>query len=97
LQLTLHYRQVAKEIRGVREGGNGRREGGAGPGSRNRSTQQFPEITTITTILIFNGDVELDEKLRRMDGMDGTDAWLYLYLLLSYFVFPWVVLPVLKA
>jgi len=75
-------------------------EGGAGPGSRNRSTQQFPEITLIQQFLyfiflIFNGDVELNEKLRRMDGW--MDAWLYLYLLLSYFVFPWVVLPVLKA
>jgi len=58
LQLTLHYRQAAKEIRGVREGGDGRREGGK-EGRRGRTGEQKPIDSAIsrnninTTIIIF--------------------------------------------
>lgn len=54
MQLTLHYRQAAKEIRGVREGGDGRKEG-----RRGRTGEQKPIDSAIsrnninTTIIIF--------------------------------------------
>lgn len=41
MQLTLHYRQAAKEIRGVREGGDGRREGGKEGPDRGAETDRL--------------------------------------------------------